>query len=431
MKKLFRITAILLVLMLTASLPACGSKSTGEPSASPSPSENTPASAAPVAESDAPQASPSSAAAAPAKAGIYDSSFDYSSRPSKKICYMMSMQTTAHTAAIDSFRLWAEKMNCVLTTWDAAGSNDLFITSIETQANNGMDGLILDPDTSTYDRVMEVCEEVGVNWMPGMGGPFFYDESGRKIVGHPYITFDDFEQGQKMMDYMTNYKEKTWPDVSWDNVGVLWVDFSGSPQIHDLGLGMQNKWDETHPDNKSQFYTVDGVIGSLDSATSYNLVVATVPKYDYDYWLILNPFDDYSIGCARAMESLGKQDKCAITNRGGAGVITQWDADEQDSIVAVYYTAATLVTEYTVAGLYAFVHGDATPETIWPEWVDHSNNETYAHIMNDSVWLTYDDYKHYLEWTDLYTNTDSFHYDVDVSIDDFNPRATPPAYYAG
>ncbi len=41
-------------------------------------------------------------------------------------------------------------MNIDYSSWDASNDHDLFITSIETMAASGVDGLILDPDTTYY-----------------------------------------------------------------------------------------------------------------------------------------------------------------------------------------------------------------------------------------------------------------------------------------
>ncbi len=436
MKRLAKYLALILSLLMIVSLFACKTNGNGADSGNSSGSETSsapesagaPDSAAP--ESAAPESSESGNA--PKLIGYYDREFDYSACPRYKVVYMMVMQTTLHTSAIDAMKIWANLMNIDYSSWDASNDNDLFITSIETMAASGVDGLILDPDTTYYDRVTEVATEAGIAWIPGMGAPFVADESGNLALTHPFVGFDDYAQGIQLGEWMYNYKEEAWPNVPWSDFGILWVDFSGSPQIHTLGTAALSYVNDNAPETVENTVSVDGVTGNLSSDTAYNLVVATVPNYGKDYWIIFTPFDDYAIGAARAMESLGKADNTAITTRGGTAICAMWDTGEQNSIKSALFVAATIVTEYNVAGLWAMMSGLATPETLWPEWIDHSSGAKYAHVNSEAQWLTFDMYKRYLEWSDLYTQSDMYPYnDIQVTLDEFSARSTPPASYAG
>jgi ABC-type sugar transport system substrate-binding protein len=130
-----------------------------------------------------------------------------------------------------------------------------------------------------------------------------------------------------------------------------------SPQIHTLGTAALSYVNDNAPETVENTVSVDGVTGNLSSDTAYNLVVATVPNYGKDYWIIFTPFDDYAIGAPREMESLGKADNTAITTRGGTAICAMWDTGEQNSIKSALFVAATIVTEYNVAGLWAMMSG--------------------------------------------------------------------------
>ena len=38
------------------------------------------------------------------------------------------------------------------------------------------------------------------------------------------------------------------PDVPWEKVGVISLDFSLAPQVHERELGLEMEWARTHPE---------------------------------------------------------------------------------------------------------------------------------------------------------------------------------------
>jgi hypothetical protein len=116
---------------------------------------------------------------------------------------------------------------------------------------------------------------------------------------------------------------------------------------------------------------------------------------------------------------------------GSPGVIVQWDAGEQTDFKASLSSIGIIYAEPIFGALYAMVHGDVTAETIWPEWVNKSNNESYANLLLPNIILTYDNYQYYKEWVDLYANVDISNYPVTATRDMFSARVSPPAHYAG
>ncbi len=50
------------------------------------------------------------------------------------------------------------------------------------------------------------------------------------------------------MDKLLEWKEATWPDVPWEKVGVISLEFSLSPQVHERELGLEDGVAKTHPE---------------------------------------------------------------------------------------------------------------------------------------------------------------------------------------
>ena len=79
------------------------------------------------------------------------------------------------------------------------------------------------------------------------------------------------------------------------------------------------------------------------------------------------------------------------------------------------------------------MNGDATPETIWPEWVPAYEAAPYAVRMLPSFWIEFNNYKHMLEWSDVYCQSDLFPYnDLHDGIDRnaYSTKVAIPEAYA-
>ena len=71
--------------------------------------------------------------------------------------------------------------------------------------------------------------------------------------------------------------------------------------------------------------------------------------------------------------------------------------------------------------------GTATPETLFPEWVNHKNGDTYATVQLPTVVITQDMYQEYLMWVDTYTGIHQNEYNVTPG--NYSPYAEVPASY--
>jgi hypothetical protein len=123
----------------------------------------------------------------------------------------------------------------------------------------------------------------------------------------------------------------------------------------------------------------------------------------------------------------GLQHETAIGLLGGESLIELWDAGSAYCSCFGIYAAPTMMAEPVVGALVAFGNGWATPDTIWPGWVradDHgAEGHSYAICPPATVLLTQDNYRQYLEWTDLFAQANDWPYEGKVSVapGDFSP----------
>jgi hypothetical protein len=117
---------------------------------------------------------------------------------------------------------------------------------------------------------------------------------------------------------------------------------------------------------------------------------------------------------------------------GSPGLVAQWNAGEITDFKASFTSIGVIYAEPIFFGLYAMVHGDATPETLWaPEWVNKSRGETYAQLLLPTIILEYENYQYYFDWVNNYVGLQLTNYPVTSTPDMFSTRVNPPPSYAG
>jgi ABC-type sugar transport system substrate-binding protein len=326
-----------------------------------------------------------------------------------------------------AFSQWAERANVEYNNWCANADGDLFVTTIETMAGQGVDGILSDADMTIYPRVNEVMNDMGMPYMPVMGAPL--DQDGRLM--HAYCGFDFYMYGEQMANWVIDYWEQNFPEATLENSAMLCLDFSISENLTVRIDAARDVWNARYPGNEDKFYVADGAsTGLLNSDTGYNIsgpVIAAHPEVDY--WIVCGLLDDYADGCARALELAGKDAKAVITVMGGSGLINHWDAGEDSCWKSACYTAETVYAEPIFFGLYDQVRGLVTNDQLWPDWINHSKGDEFASLQLPSFFITKDNYQEYMEWCDAYTGINRSDYPYNGT--QFSARMEVPASYAG
>ena len=421
-----RALTMLLLLVMALSLFACGGTTAPATTTAPPATNNDDGATAPP---PPPTANTEEAGRdTMGEVGFYDPDYDYTQNPRYKFVYLMVRSSVLYEDFANSFRVWGNKMNVDVEMTDTNGDNDLFITSIETLAAQGYDGLLLDPDMTTYPAVIEKCNEVGIKWMPVMGLP--YGEDG--LLKHPFVGFDYYLAGVKMGEWLLDYQQKNWPDAKPEEIGVLGVDYSVVYEISCRIDGALEAISKAYPDIYDRYFHADCIVGNLDSSTAYQESGAILPTQpNIKYWLIVGTVDDFADGAVTAAVDAGIEN-CVAISMGSPGLVAQWDAGEQTAWKASLSSIGVIYAEPIFCGLYAQVIGQATAEELWvPEWVDNSKGESYANLLLPTIILEYENYQYYKEWIDIYAGVDISSYPVTATRDMFNARVNPPASYKG
>ncbi len=433
-----KILAIVLAMLMVLSLFACGGTTTGtSPDASASTAPSTaPATDAPVASPDATQSNSGNYGENPLdKVGFFDPDFDYSKGERYTLQYMTATAGPLYDSSSAAFAFWCGKMNMEYSPmWSSGGDNDAFLTNLQTFIDQGVDGFIFDPDANTYMRIQEICTEAGVAWMGFMSPALNMEAEGTPLI-HPFVGFDHYWFGQQMGLKLDDYMKTTWKDVPQEEIGYISVDFTMADVLHWRTTGAQDAFLKLNPEMADQFFIADTVVTgpTLDGA---NTVVTAVlsEQTTYTHWLVSVLFDDIALGSAAALDSMGfdAETACVVTI-GGESLRRQWDNGIQDSWQYAMYTPTSIYAEAVVGAVYAFMAGQATPETIWPSWINENDPRAggvYAGMLLPSYWMTHENYKTLLEWADVYAGAAEYDYDpAGITRETFNARMDIPDSY--
>jgi ABC-type sugar transport system substrate-binding protein len=437
--------AILLVLLMTFTLFACTS---GGSKTSPSASSAAPASGE----------APASGSKYPKEAGYFDPEFDYTQFKKYKVGYLIPNANFLYDEFNKAFEDWAKRMNINYTgMWAPSASNaDEFLSGVQTFIDQGYDGLLLDPDTALYPRIVEMMNEnPDVKWMSCLGQARNY--SGDNRLFGPNVGFNNTQFGVLFCEKLHEWKEKAWPDVPWDKGGFISVDLSLAPQVHERALGAEMEWAKRHPEfgqydpavdkNPKNYWIVATATGNMDQTTAQNLVTQIISNPgEIEIWLIATAVDDYSMGAANAVENLNMTDKACTVCSGGSNLVVQFDSGQNTAWRYALFTAQSIYAEPIIGALWAFMSGHATPDTLWPEWanindkgdvLDENGNvieeHNYATLQLPTQWIDEENYKSYLEWTDLYAYGPGveghYKYDPCTDLNTYSARITPPPEY--
>ena len=457
-----KILAISLALVLVLGLAACGSSgSSSTSSAAPAPAAAASSAAAEKSEAAAPASSGESAAPAAVdgskpypkcnedgsinydKIAHYDPEYDYTQNEKFKVAYIAESGTALYQQSAEAYEHWAPLFNMEWAGFlSADGDVDMFLTDLQTMIDQGVRGFMLDPDSTTFPAVLSVLEQnkdKGLAWMSQMSPPRDGETGDGVPLGgnmiNNYVGFDNVESGRQVTRRLIQWKEETIPDVDWKEVGFLMMEFSVAAALMERHTGSLEVYLEAGGLEENYFLcdcvsTGLTMQGGMDAAGP---IVSSHPEIKY--WLVNGLIDDFAQGAAAILDQQGLTDTSAICVFGGSALVQQWDSGQQDAFRFAVFTAQSLYGEPIIGAVYAFLNGWVTPDEIWPSWVkgsDHgTDGHTYSQLLLPTESLEYDSYKHYLEWTDMYTHADIYDYPQDgISLDDFTPFVPVPDGYA-
>ena len=371
------------------------------------------------------------------KIAHYDEEYDYSQNDKFKIIYIANQGTVLYEQSAEAIEHWCPLYNCEYMGFQSSnGDNDMFMTLLQTAIDQGCQGFILDPDSTIFPTVKKLMDQYPELYWCSLMSPArdFTEGEGVPVGGNMinnYAGFDNVDAGYWVGSRPIEWLKETYPNAPVDEVGFLMFDYSVSPALHERSIGSLKAFTEAGF-KEENFFMADCVSTGLSNQGALDVAGPLVASHpEIKYWLCNGLIDDMAQAAASIFDQQGLTDTSAICVFGGSALIQQWDGGQQDAFRFAVYCAQTLMAEPLVGALYAYLNGWATPDSIWPSWVKNSDHgaegHTYSNLRLPVESLEYDSYKHYLEWTDLYTKADLFNYDNSgVKLDDFTPFCEVP-----
>lgn len=364
--------------------------------------------------------------------GFWDTDYDYTQHKQFKVAYMGMGQSYIYDAYDASFANWADYSNVDYSSYMSAEGSDAFLTQLSIFIDQGYDGFLLEANPLLYPRIAEICAETNVPWMSVITEPVQWDESYTSSqLLHPHVGFNSKAMGAEIGKKLVEYKNNAWPDATPANTALVCFDYSYALPLNERAIGAAEYWtSQGYPESGA--IIADTVAIGLSAEAARTLTAQTVSEHpEYKYWLVCAILEDFAQGAAQALEESGLTDNACVAAIGGEQLRMQWDAGAQNAWRFAYTIQAGISAEPIFFALYAFMSGQATPETIWPSWVNYSDTRygtTYAQLSPITHWIDSGNYKRFFAWSDVYTLTDEYGYDkTGISRTDFPSRAPAPS----
>ena len=366
--------------------------------------------------------------------GMFNLDYDYFANPRFRVQYVILNFSGLHDTFHRAFTSWAERANVeYLGFIEFSNDADQFMMSLPMLAE-GADGLVLDPDQQMYNRIAEVLADLGTPWMSGMAVPQDMETEGFPLM-HPYAGFNQDFIGRQFPSHIINGARRMWPDVPLNEFGFIVIDHSTVFALHQRALGALASLEE----NYSEYFTLgenlfvaDTSIGMWDIDTSNDVVSAILAMNpQITRWLAFGLVDTQAQGAALALDMAGYEDDSYVSAFGGEGARLMWDAGQSSAWRSAGSSATMVFGEPIFFALYAFMAGHATPETLWPEWVNCADGEVYPSRLIPFFWVTQENYRYVYAWGDVYGGSNLFpEYSREgITHDTFSARVPIPAFY--
>jgi DNA-binding LacI/PurR family transcriptional regulator len=323
--------ALLLALLLAFSLFACGEKQTADapsspsgsaPSAEPSPDTGAQASAEPSPDTGA-QAS--TVPEGSGTVGYITDDVDYFARDPYKLVYLYGIPVPISANVFTVLERLGEKMNFSIVSFCADGDMSKYIEYVETYIDMGIDGFLFSPQQDVMPRTDDLCSEAGVPYINMM--TTFADEDGHTLK--PVVSFDGYQAGANIVDWLVNNYTDYFGDVDLADIGFMTINFSVATEFNVRTHGAQDRYKALHPELADKVFDVDVIDMGFSVDAGFDKAAATMSaNSDIKYWFVFGVAEDFAVGAARAVESLGKQDEVLVVSTGNDFCFPLWESEE-------------------------------------------------------------------------------------------------------
>jgi ABC-type sugar transport system substrate-binding protein len=387
--------AVLLALLMALTLFACN---TAQPSASPSPSASAPAatSAAPSASAPA-SASPSAAAASAAKdpsetsdeLGFFKSGVDPASRKTYNILFAYPYTLLLFTNLATTLGEIAPRLNIKVTTTTGEHDVDKYLENITTMADQKLiDGIVIIFDSSAIQRIHEVCTETGLPFVALLNAD--RDPDTQSEVA-PCVGSDDYQVGETETQWLYDNYSKYWTDADKTQIALISTNASVRPNLNLRAQGSEAKFKELLPGNK--IFQLD-MTQDVTQDAAFNQASALFSAHpEVKYWWVTNSIETHAQGVARAIETVGVQDKVLMVDVGSDILTSEWDTNYDGCWKACLATSNYQYMSAAACAVVSMLDGKSTPESLWASQRAQGDKCTFLNLPNQMI--TKDTYKDY------------------------------------
>jgi ABC-type sugar transport system substrate-binding protein len=324
---------------------------------------------------------------------------DFQGRDPYKFVYAHYDNNLLEQQMFEAFSDIAATYNFELTRMSGDTDDETYVTNLETLIDRGdVDGFIIETTNSVQNAVLDMLTESGIPYINLFTE--YFDEDGAVVT--PTVGIPQYDVGYLSLQYLTENYKTYWGDADTSKIGLITIDFSVSPALHDRIVGIEGSFKEAFPGNENIFSTDSFAAGAAEWFTlegGYNPVAQTVASHpEVEYWMVSSCLENYSQGAARAADDLKLNDKMLISTVGHPMLEQEWDSGYDGA-----WKCAVAISNYayatpTILGLTALVDGRATAETLWPQFKKDGNK--CAIWYADYELVTKDTYKTYLASVD-------------------------------
>ena len=332
--------------------------------------------------------------------GWYSDDVDWQGRDPYKIMYIYGATMVIHTTLCEAIRQdWVSRLNIEFEQCDCNSNIDTMLTNVETYATLGYDGLMVDPDPQISERMVELCAELEMPWMP-MWNPICNTE-GVRI--YPGVSLDSAYCGEMEIKWLEENYTRFWGDIDTSKLGCIFIFATSNQNFIDNMDGAKAEFTAKYPEGT--FFEADTLAEAnpYNTEAGYNVSGALMAAHkEIEYWFVATCLEDVGQGAARAAESQGIDDKVLVVTNGANILIPAWrDGSESGTCwVAGLHYGMNMLAEPVLCGLIALIEGRATPDNLFVEWI--KPGETGANVRCDWRIVGEDEYQDYLDYIDAY-----------------------------
>ena len=336
--------------------------------------------------------------------GFFADGVDPHSRDTLDIVYSYMLPLPMMLAVGSAIRELQSVFNFNMIEYNANNDLDAFIQNIQLYADQGVHGFVTIIEPTATHRVMEIFDATGLPYVSLLN--VVRDDQGHNLV--PVVGMDDIKIGNDLISWLfDNYKDY-WGDVSFDNAGLIPITFSLNIGLNNRAVGCIQEWNRRLPGNNNIF-EADGVTGGLNEETAYDIVSAIIAAHqEIDRWFITGPLEAYALGAVRATEHLGVEDRTLIASFGSDALVAYWDTGYDGNWVACVPIAPYMYAIPMLAATISMHNGTSDRDSLWSKFRASGDVNTMFQVPYEVVsQKTYKDFmeKYSLEaWRDEIVN---------------------------